>query len=379
MYEGKPPSSSARKGWSLDSIFGRAADVEPQGRPATPAAPVQAQLAETAANDLFSRVGVFLKAHRLDPTPINYDLGYQYIGGNDPAVVAAVDAAIAQDGFLRHDVAQQIVESTANKVSSELLEKLIDQAHQSMLLAASLVGQSRTDASAYGNALDRGAAALDAGGEPATRALELMLDLTRTMIGKTQDAERRLAEMGSQMASLQDDLAEAQAVAESDPLTGLANRRAFQSRLARAMAQATQEGTPLSVAFCDIDYFKKINDNFGHDTGDRILKMVADALVEGAGEDAFVGRFGGEEFLVLFDGIMARRAAMRIDEIRDELSGRHLVSKTTGEPLGTVTFSAGIAQLQTGEGEGDMLRRADEALYAAKNAGRNRVLIAGED
>lgn len=379
MYEGKPPSSPARKGWSLDSIFGRSADADVAERQVAPSAPPAPASSDVAANDLFSRVGAFLKTHRLDPTPTNYDLGYQYLGGHDPAVVAAVDAAIAQDGFLRHDVAQQIVESTANTVSSELLEKLIDQAHQSMLLAASLVGQSRSDASAYGNALDRGAAALDAGGEPATRALELMLDLTRTMIGKTQDAERRLAEMGSQMASLQDDLAEAQAVAESDPLTGLANRRAFQSRLARAMAQATQEGTPLSVAFCDIDYFKKINDNFGHDTGDRILKMVADALVDGAGEDAFVGRFGGEEFLVLFDGIMARRAAMRIDEIRDELSGRHLVSKTTGEPLGTVTFSAGIAQLQAGEGEGDMLRRADEALYAAKNAGRNRVLIAGED
>ncbi len=378
MYEGKPPSSPARKGWRLDSIFGRSADADVPERQVAPSAPPAPASSDVAANDLFSRDGAFLKTHRLDPTPTNYDLGYQYLGGHDPAVVAAVDAAIAQDGFLRHDVAQQIVESTANTVSSELLEKLIDQAHQSMLLAASLVGQSRSDASAYGNALDRGAAALDAGGEPATRALELMLDLTRTMIGKTQDAERRLAEMGSQMASLQDDLAEAQAVAESDPLTGLANRRAFQSRLARAMAQATQEGTPLSVAFCDIDYFKKIDDNFGHDTGARILKMVADARVEGAGEDACVGRFGGVEFLVLFDGIMARRAAMRIDEIRDELSGRHLVSKTTGEPLGTVTFSAGIAQLQAGEGEGDMLRRADEALYAAKNAGRNRVLIAGE-
>ena len=107
--------------------------------------------------------------------------------------------------------------------------------------------------------------------------------------------------------------------------------------------------------------------------------MVAEALVEGLGEDAYVGRFGGEEFLVLFDGIMARRAAMRVDEVRDELSGRHLVSKTTGEPLGTVTFSAGVAQLADGEDEGCMLKRADEALYAAKNGGRNRVLIHGED
>lgn len=379
MYEGKPPSSAGRKGWSLDSLFGRGAE-EGMPLPATVSGGAPGAVAEAApANDLFSRIGGFLRAHRLDPTPVNYDLAYHYLGGHDPALVGAVEEAIARDGLLLPDVAEKLAEAAANKVSSELLEKLIDQAHQSVTLAATLVGQSRTDANAYGSALDKGHAALQAGGEPAGRALELMVELTRTMIGKTQDAERRLAEMGNKMESLQGDLAEAQAVAETDPLTGLANRRAFQSRLARAMMQALKDGTPLSVAFCDIDHFKKINDNFGHDTGDRILKMVADALVEGVGEDAFVGRFGGEEFLVLFDGIMARRAAMRVDEVRDELSGRHLVSKTNGEPLGAVTFSAGIAQLAQGEDEGGMLKRADEALYAAKNGGRNRVIIHGED
>jgi diguanylate cyclase len=385
MYEGKPPSAAGRKGWSLDTIFGRSTD-EPFG--AAPSLSGQSlsgspapglPLSDDEAPDLYSRIGGFLRLHRLNPTPLNYDLAYQYLGGHDAALIDAVEAAIGRDGLLTNEAAAQIVDETSGKVSSELLEKLIDQAHQSMVLASSLVGQSRSDANAYGSALDRGAAALDAGGESATRALSLMVELTRTMIGKTQDAERRLADMGAQMESLQGDLAEAQAVAESDPLTGLANRRAFQSRLLRAMAQANAEGTPLSVAFCDIDHFKKINDNFGHDTGDRILKMVAEALVEGVGEDAFVGRFGGEEFLVLFDGIMARRAAMRVDEVRDELSGRHLVSKTTGEPLGTVTFSAGIAQLTIGEGEGEILKRADEALYAAKNGGRNRVIIHGEE
>lgn len=376
MYESKPPSSAGRKSWSLDALFGRGAEVEAA---APGALPHDTVAAPAGGGDLFSRIGLFLKGHRLDPIPVNYDLAYQYLGGHDPALVAAVDAAIARDGLLRPEIAAQIGEQASNQVSSELLEKLVDQAHQSMILAASLVGQSRSDARAYGSALDKGAAALDKGGESATRALELMVEVTRTMIGKTQDAERRLAEMGGKMEALQGNLAEAQAVAETDPLTGLANRRAFQARLDKAMAQARADDTPLSVAFCDIDFFKKINDNHGHDTGDRILKMVAEALAEGVGEDAFVGRFGGEEFLVLFDGIMARRAAMRVDEIRDELSGRHLVSKTTGEPLGTVTFSAGVAQLLPGEGDGDMLKRADEALYGAKNGGRNRVVIHGED
>ena len=376
MYESKPPSTVGRRSWSLDALFGRAAERELTG-PAVQPATVEVEPA--SSSDLFSRIGAFLRAHRLDPTPSNYDVAYQYLGGHDPALVASVDAAIARDGFLRSEDVEQIAQLATNQVSSELVSRLLDHAHQSMDLAASLVGQSRKETHAYGSALNKGASALGSGGDTAAHALQLMVQLTQTMIGKTQNAELRLAEMGSQMASLQGELAEAQTVAESDPLTGLANRRSFQAHLALAMAQATAEDTPLSVAFCDIDHFKAINDNFGHDTGDRILKMVADALTQGAGEDAFVGRFGGEEFLILFDGIMARRAAMRVDEIRDELSGRHLVSKTSGEPLGTVTFSAGIAQFVPGEDAGGMLRRADEALYNAKNGGRNRVVIHGEE
>lgn len=374
MYEAKPPSSAGRKGWGLDALFGRADPPEAPG-----SAGVASSGEGVPATDLFTRIGGFLRHHRLDPTPIHYALAYQYLCGHNPALVASVETAITRDGVLLPEVAEQISEAAANSVSSELLEKLIDQAHQSITLAVSLVGQSRSDTGAYGTALDKGVVALGAGGDSAARALELIVKVTRTMISKNEEAERRLTEMGTQITSLQCNLAEAVAVAESDPLTGLANRRTFQARLARAAAQARAEETPLSIAFCDIDHFKVINDNHGHDTGDRVLKMVADALAGGAGEDALVGRFGGEEFLILFDGIMARRAAMRVDEIRDDLSGRHLKSKTTGEPLGSITFSAGVAQLLPGEGDSDMLRRADEALYNAKHGGRNRVVIHGED
>jgi len=378
MFEGKPPLSG-RRGWSLEGLFSRGeAHAPPQPAPTGRAAEAE-QLDPAPANDLFGRIGAFLKLNRLDPTPTNYDLAYRYVSSHDPAVVAAVDAAISADGLLRPDVAVVILENALNQVSSELIEKLIDRAHQSMTLAANLVGQSRTDVHSYGSALEKGAAALGTGPEPAARAIELMVELTRTMIGKTHDAERRLAEMGSQMQEMQGSLAEAQAIAETDPLTGLANRRAFETRLQRAISQALVEDYPLSVAFCDIDHFKSVNDTYGHDTGDRILKLVAETLTEGAGEDSLVGRYGGEEFLILFDGIMARRAAMRVDALRDELSGRHLVSKTTGEPLGTVTFSAGVAQLQPGESADAMLLRADEALYSAKNGGRNRVVISGEE
>lgn len=388
MFEGPLPKndkiggitaeSADKRGWArLGSIFAKGQEDAAGEAVTAPGAGMEGN--GVRPTDIYDRIGGFLRANRLDPTPTNYDLAYQFLCSDDPTIIAAVDTAIARDGILSADVAREIAEVAANQVSAELLDQLIQRAHQSMAMAAGLVTQSTADVKAYGNALEKGAAAVDAGGEPAARAISLLVDLTRTMIGKTHDAERRLREMGQQMEFLQGNLAEAQATAESDPLTGLANRRAFQARLMEAMRNAIAENYPLSVAFCDIDHFKRINDSFGHDTGDRILRLVADALSEGAGEDTFVSRFGGEEFVILFDGIMARRAAMRVDDIRDELQDRSLVSRTTGEPLGTITFSAGIAQLQPNEAPEEMLRRADEAMYKAKAAGRNRVLISGED
>jgi diguanylate cyclase len=384
MHEGHPPkpdpanpnpvSLPDKRGW-LGAIFGKSDETE-----ALVAGPATLAVAgEARTPDLFERIGGFLKSNRLDPSPVNYDLAYQFFCSDDADLMNAVEGAIARDGMLRPEVARDIADAAANQVSTELLEKLIETAHQSMAMAASLVVKSTADTRAYGSALEKGAVAFDNGPESAARALSLLVDLTRAMIGKNEESERRLSEMGQQMASLQDNLAEAQANAETDPLTGLANRRAFQAKLLEAARQAMQEDYPLTVAFCDIDHFKKFNDTHGHDTGDRILRLVADALAEGAGDDTFVGRYGGEEFLILFDGIMARRAAMRVDEIRDELQNRSLVSRTTGESLGTITFSAGVAQLLNGEDVGDVLKRADEALYKAKGAGRNRVIISGEE
>jgi len=106
MFESKPPSSAGRKGWSLDTLLGRTAEAA-----AAPIAPVAAAAVSAPASDLFTRIGGFLKAHRLDPTPVNYDLAYQYLGGHDSALVVAVDSAIARDGLLRPDVAEQISEA----------------------------------------------------------------------------------------------------------------------------------------------------------------------------------------------------------------------------------------------------------------------------
>jgi diguanylate cyclase len=194
------------------------------------------------------------------------------------------------------------------------------------------------------------------------------------MIDKTRAAEQQLREAGKQMNQLRGSLAEARRIADSDQLTGLANRRAFESKLKRSVLQAKETGRPLTLAFCDIDHFKMINDTHGHDVGDRILKFVAQRLSSVSGNNCFVARHGGEEFVMLFEGISAEQAARMVNEVRADLEERRLVAKQSGEPIGKVTFSAGIASLLPNDINGRaMLRNADQALYRAKNQGRNRV------
>jgi diguanylate cyclase len=142
--------------------------------------------------------------------------------------------------------------------------------------------------------------------------------------------------------------------------------------------QAKEAGRPLALAFCDIDHFKAINDTHGHDVGDRILKFVAQRLSSVSGNNCFVARHGGEEFVMLFEGMSAEQAARMVNEVRADLEERRLVAKQSGEPIGRVSFSAGVAALVPTDTNGRvMLREADQALYKAKNSGRNRVEVVG--
>src|SRR5690606_18786085 len=169
---------------------------------------------------------------------------------------------------------------------------------------------------------------------------------------------------------------EAQLLAETDPLTGLPNRRAGLRRLQEMFAAARREGTDLSVAFVDIDHFKSINDHHGHDAGGQVLVAAAQALrgaVRGASEAA---RMGGEEFLVLLPGVSAASAVQRMESLRSRLAAR---AGTLGFDGLVLTASIGVTSLRRDDTDAAaLLRRADAAMYAAKRGGRDRVELADD-
>lgn len=258
------------------------------------------------------------------------------------------------------------------EATAALLAELIATAEARIDGAVLVVGRSAEEARAYGRALAHEAAALESSPENQDMAAALVA-ITRSMIAHTRGAEERLRSMSSELERLQADLADARTCAERDQLTGLPNRRALEAALTRAVVAADAANHALSVAFCDIDHFKRLNDTHGHALGDRVLRLVADCLSDGAGEDVFVGRQGGEEFVMLFDGIGLDDAMARVDAIRADLAAREFKSRTNKTPVGRITFSAGVAALRDGETGESMLHRADSALYRAKANGRNRV------
>jgi diguanylate cyclase (GGDEF)-like protein len=166
-------------------------------------------------------------------------------------------------------------------------------------------------------------------------------------------------------------IAVAQSRASTDALTGLANRRALDDALTRMVAQALRSGTPLAAIGIDLDHFKAINDELGHETGDEVLEAVADVLRENTRTSDFVGRWGGEEFCVLAPDTPAEGARKLAESLRAAIAQISVPGVRR-----TLTASFGIAVCPEHATSAELLlRQADRALYVAKHAGRNRVVL----
>lgn len=166
------------------------------------------------------------------------------------------------------------------------------------------------------------------------------------------------------------------ALSSTDGLTGLPNHRHFQQALGIALGQAYLEGGALALILLDIDHFKSVNDTYGHLFGDLVLREIAFVLRRGLPASAVPARYGGEEMAILLQGAEADRAGAIAEAIRRAIAEHEVLDLTSGVKL-RVTVSLGVARYELGQGKSRLIARADEALYASKDAGRNRVTIAG--
>ncbi|MBC3778668.1 diguanylate cyclase [Pseudomonas sp. SWRI99] len=180
----------------------------------------------------------------------------------------------------------------------------------------------------------------------------------------------RVAHMEQEAQGFREHLEEQRQKALIDPLTGLPNRAAWSERLEHEIQQWQQHGNTLSLAMLDLDHFKRINDSYGHLAGDKVLKIIATVLRKRLRGSDFIARFGGEEFVLLLPATPPAAGAKLLETLRAAIEACPFHFK--GERV-TITISMGLASFRVGEHSDMVLKRADQALYRAKNAGRNRV------
>jgi diguanylate cyclase len=185
--------------------------------------------------------------------------------------------------------------------------------------------------------------------------------------------DARLKETRGEIETLRETLEAVRAESLTDSLTGIANRKHFEDTLIKAVSRADAHRSPLTLLVIDIDHFKGFNDTYGHLTGDQVLRLVGMTMRENVKSSATLARFGGEEFGIILPETGLDDAVRTAEQIRVSIMSRELVKRSTGEPLGRVTVSVGVAAFRTDDSANSLLERADGCMYAAKRMGRNRI------
>lgn len=307
----------------------------------------------------------------LSPTPANYLVWFSYHGETEPGLRHALDASLDES------------ERIAQPRMDELHTQFFDPGHDGISLhemsrrlesavteAVGLVNGARDAASRYGGTLREASDGLTDEPEALGAVLRRLVTETREVTRRSDAAGRRLAETAQKTQALQAELAEARRQATTDPLTGLANRRCFDEALSAALGEVAS--VPLALVIIDVDHFKSVNDTHGHHLGDDVLRLLAATLPQAIGTDALAARFGGEEFCVILRGAGLPEAARAAEDIRLRIAAASLALRQTGQRL-SVTASLGLAVASAGETAGQLIERADAALYEAKRGGRNRL------
>jgi diguanylate cyclase len=318
-----------------------------------------------------------IRSLRQTAIPRNYEIWYVYATGYNAPLNQIINETLARNGKLSEADLEQIYETYLSHIkTSDRIDKVgarvIGEIDDVMTLITDALGMSAT----YDSSLEDAFRKLEAADnrEQVKTIVESLLAATGEMRETNKALESRLALSKTEISDLQHSLEAIRAESLTDPLTGLGNRKYFDRSFETTVQAALASEEPLSLLIFDIDHFKSFNDSYGHLTGDQVLRLVAMSLKQTIKGQDITARYGGEEFAVLLPNTGLRQALTVADNIRRAVMAKELKKKSTGEILGRVTVSVGVSILKPGDDTYSLIERADACLYAAKRAGRNRVI-----
>ncbi|TKT69150.1 GGDEF domain-containing protein [Aquamicrobium sp. LC103] len=325
------------------------------------------------ASDTATRVVSTMRRLGVAALPRNYELFYEAATGTNPKLAAAIAA-------LGPRPSQQALDRVRGEFLAIADHRIVEDARETISARLDeilgLLRRDRSSMEAYGRILGETSDGLSRRGamtrEFLDRIVSVMANATTSSIESRTRLVGSMTDRSNELKAVKTKLEEYKRLADTDPLTQLANRRVFDEALARIYD--SNRGVAFgALVLGDVDRFKQINDRFGHPVGDRVLQVVAGIIRSTVKEDILVARTGGEEFALVLSG-RGEDATWRVaEEVRKAIEEAPFVNMANGVDYGPVTISLGTCMATQAQGAADLYDKADKALYASKNAGRNRV------
>lgn len=309
--------------------------------------------------------------HRIPITPINYATWYYYVSGKNKELNEAIDSIIEKNEPFLEKTNEEIYkrffleeENTLNEIRGKLQQTLLIVFGE----LKELSGQTQEYESTALESVEK--LSEDMSIQDIRNVLDEVIVATKKIRKSGEATHQRLEETTKTLKTLKKEFEHAKSELLQDFLTGVMNRKGFDEFLAKSVSKNTGS---LCVLILDIDHFKKFNDKHGHIVGDAVLKVVAKNVRKVVRGNDVIARIGGEEFAVILPETPLLGAVTVAENARASISRLRLERKGKAEKLETITVSIGAAQYRQGEPLEDFVNRADQALYFAKNSGRNRV------
>lgn len=308
--------------------------------------------------------------------PVAYAVWYDYVKQENAPLQTALDAHLAQHGRLDEASTRSLFRRHVAETDPDTAQRVAESFHRVLTGMAESAAQAGDETARFGSSLSRLSEVLATDGGSPNDAVAATLADTQQMQRAVGALQQRLSDSQHEINNLREEVRRARHDALIDELTGLANRRAFDQRLAACLAEtAASAAMPPCLVVGDIDHFKAVNDTYGHSFGDQVLRAVASVMKSMAPADALAARVGGEEFALLLPGTTLVAAQERAEQLRQRISSARVRRQTTHETITRVTLSLGVTIHRLGESAREFCDRADQALYDSKHGGRDRVTV----
>jgi len=309
--------------------------------------------------------------------PRNYEIWYAYATGYNPSLNQSINETLARKGNLSDaDLGSVYASYLSPTRLTERIDnvgsRVMDEIEQVMSMVDAAVGSATSYSESLADVTTKLAQSKDRDGLRAI--VESLVQTAQEMRRNNHALEARLSASKKEIHQLQENLEVVRTESLTDPLTGLSNRKFFDDAVDKAVIESIERSEPLTLLMCDVDNFKQFNDTWGHLTGDQVLRLVAMSIKQNVKGQDIAARYGGEEFSIVLPNTVLRAGLTVADHIRRAVMSKELMKRSTGQNLGRVTISLGVATVRKGDTAQTLIARADTCLYAAKRNGRNRVI-----